>query len=116
MNSPSRQCDLEPLEFPETQLAYVPPDWPLRMETAPPPLEPAHCSRTRGVPTEPFVHWLRLALSEVADAGPTLNRAATATTARNAARTRPVLVHICAEARMRALLECRVAMPLSSYC
>src|SRR5260370_35683504 len=31
------------------------------MDTAPPPLEPAHCSRAGGLPVAPLVHWLRVA-------------------------------------------------------
>src|SRR5690349_14856958 len=65
MNSPSRQWDFEPFEFPLTQFAYPPElGWPLRIETLPPPFAPAHCSRVGAappVPTAPLVHWLRLA-------------------------------------------------------
>jgi hypothetical protein len=51
------------LEFPDTQLAYPPlTGTPLRIATLLPPA-PAHCSRTTGGPTAPFVHWLMVALT-----------------------------------------------------
>src|SRR5690242_17298230 len=58
MNSPSRQWDLLPFEFPFTQFAYfVPPSVPIR-----------HGSSVGGFPTFPLVHWSMFAATLRADA------------------------------------------------
>src|SRR5713101_5441341 len=81
MNSPSRQCDFVPFEFPETQfLNPLALGWPLRIAAL---LEPAHCSAMRGGPTAPFVHWLRV--PEMPDALAGVNDVRPGTSARAAA-------------------------------
>jgi hypothetical protein len=61
MNSPSRQWDFWPLEFPFTQFLK-----PLTAASD----DPAHCSSLMGGPTAPLVHWSRLP-EEAAEAGGT---------------------------------------------
>src|SRR5215469_3174082 len=65
MNSPSRQCDLEPFEFPFTQFLYdvfAPLLMPgIATETAA-VLDPTQGWGDNGGPTGPLVHWLRAAV------------------------------------------------------
>src|SRR5215467_3975029 len=71
MNSPSRQCDFEPLEFPFTQFLYdveAPPLMPEMATDAALMLDPMQGCGVSGE-TIPLVHWLKLADPFAAAAG-----------------------------------------------